>query len=48
MKVHLSKLVQRLIGEGRAIRIFDSNIQLARLIGANKDYLAGICRNSRN
>lgn len=36
------KLVQRLIGEGRAIRIFNSNVQPARLIGANRDYLAGM------
>ena len=27
------------MGKGRAIRIFDPNVQLARLIGANNEYL---------
>ena len=31
--------VERLLGKGRAIRIFDPNVQLARLIGANSEYL---------
>jgi GDP-mannose 6-dehydrogenase len=34
------EMVERLMGKGRAIRIFDPNVRLARLIGANKEYLA--------
>ena len=30
------EMVERLLGKGRVIRIFDPNVQLARLIGANK------------
>jgi GDP-mannose 6-dehydrogenase len=33
------EMVERLLGKGRAIRIFDPNVQLARLIGANNEYL---------
>jgi GDP-mannose 6-dehydrogenase len=33
------EMVARLIGKGRAIRIFDPNVQLACLVGANKEYL---------
>jgi GDP-mannose 6-dehydrogenase len=33
------EMVKRLIGKGRAIRIFDPNVQLARIIGANKEHL---------
>ena len=33
------EMVERLLGKGRAIRIFDPNVQLARLIGANSEYL---------
>lgn len=33
------EIVERLIGKGREVRIFDSNVQMARLIGANRDYL---------
>ncbi len=33
------EMVERLIGKGRAIRIFDPNVQLARLLGANKEEL---------
>jgi GDP-mannose 6-dehydrogenase len=33
------ELVERLIGKGCEVRIFDSNVELARLVGANKDYL---------
>jgi GDP-mannose 6-dehydrogenase len=32
-------LVERLIGKGCEIRIFDPNVQLAHLVGANKEYL---------
>jgi GDP-mannose 6-dehydrogenase len=33
------ELIERLIGKGCEIRIYDPNVNLARLIGANKDYL---------
>jgi GDP-mannose 6-dehydrogenase len=33
------ELVERLIGKGREVRIFDPNVELANLVGANKDYL---------
>ena len=33
------EIAERLIGKGCDIRIFDANVQLARLIGANRDYL---------
>jgi GDP-mannose 6-dehydrogenase len=33
------EIVERLVGKGRAIRIFDSNVQLDRLVGTNKEYL---------
>jgi GDP-mannose 6-dehydrogenase len=33
------ELVERLAGKGYEVRIFDSNVRLAQLIGANKDYL---------
>jgi GDP-mannose 6-dehydrogenase len=36
------EMVERLLGKGRAIRIFDPNVQLARLIGANKEYLVQV------
>jgi GDP-mannose 6-dehydrogenase len=32
-------LVERLRGKGRAVRIFDPNVNLAHLCGANRDYL---------
>ena len=32
-------LVERLSGKGREVRIFDPNVHLAHMIGANKDYL---------
>lgn len=32
-------MVERLIGKGCAIRIFDPNVRLVRLVGANKEYL---------
>jgi GDP-mannose 6-dehydrogenase len=32
-------LVERLSGKGRAVRIFDPNVNLAHLSGANRDYL---------
>jgi GDP-mannose 6-dehydrogenase len=38
-KVRSSKMVERLVGKGRAIRIFDPNVQLDRLLGTNKEYL---------
>ncbi len=33
------ELAERLIGKGCEVRVFDPNVQLARLIGANRDYL---------
>src|SRR6267154_372133 len=33
------QLVKRLLGEGRQVRIWDDNVALARLMGANKDYI---------
>ncbi len=35
----LVELVERLIGKGFDVRIFDNNVLLSRLIGANKQYL---------
>jgi GDP-mannose 6-dehydrogenase len=35
-------VIERLIGKGRLIRIFDQNVELARLIGANRDFLYGV------
>jgi GDP-mannose 6-dehydrogenase len=36
------ELAERLIGKGCQIRIYDPNVQLARLVGANKDYLTRV------
>jgi GDP-mannose 6-dehydrogenase len=36
------ELVERLLGKGRTIRIFDHNVHLANLIGANKEYLLSV------
>jgi GDP-mannose 6-dehydrogenase len=36
------ELVERLIGKGCEVRIFDPNVELARLVGANKDYLMNV------
>ena len=33
------ELVERLLGKGCSIRIFDPNVHFAKLIGANRDYL---------
>jgi GDP-mannose 6-dehydrogenase len=33
------EVVERLIGKGYDIRIFDRNVHLAKLFGANKDYI---------
>jgi GDP-mannose 6-dehydrogenase len=33
------EMVERLIGKGREIRIFDPNVRVAKLVGANRDYL---------
>jgi GDP-mannose 6-dehydrogenase len=33
------ELAERLLGKGYELRIFDPNVQLARLVGANKEYL---------
>jgi GDP-mannose 6-dehydrogenase len=33
------EMVERLIGKGREIRIFDPNVRIAKLVGANREYL---------
>jgi GDP-mannose 6-dehydrogenase len=36
------ELIERLIGKGCTIRVFDPNVRLANLMGANKDYLLSV------
>ncbi len=36
------ELVERLVGKGYEVRIFDANVRLSQLIGANKDYLMDV------
>jgi GDP-mannose 6-dehydrogenase len=36
------RLVKRLIGEGRQIRIWDDNVSLGRLIGSNRQYIEDV------
>ncbi len=33
------ELIERLLGKGKEVKIFDRNVQLSRLIGANKSYI---------
>lgn len=37
----LVRLVETLLGKGLAVRVLDSNVSLARLVGANKRYIEG-------
>ncbi len=36
------EVIERLIGKGCDVRVFDRNVNLARLVGANRDYLLRI------
>ena len=36
------EIIERLIGKGCQVRIFDRNVELARLTGANRNYLYGV------
>jgi GDP-mannose 6-dehydrogenase len=36
------ELAERLIGKGCEVRIFDPNVQLARIVGTNKEYLTRV------
>lgn len=36
------EIIERLIGKGCQVRIFDRNVELARLTGANRTYLYGV------
>jgi GDP-mannose 6-dehydrogenase len=33
------EIIERLIGKGYDVRIFDRNVSLSKLVGANRDYL---------
>jgi GDP-mannose 6-dehydrogenase len=37
----LVSLVEHVIGKGATVKIYDRNVSLARLVGANRDYLLG-------
>jgi GDP-mannose 6-dehydrogenase len=36
------EIVERLLGKGYDVRIFDRNVSLSKLVGANRDYLLGM------
>jgi len=33
------EVIERLIGKGHDVRIFDKNVNLAKLVGANRDFI---------
>jgi GDP-mannose 6-dehydrogenase len=35
-------VIERLLGKGYDIRVYDKNVNMARLIGANRDYLLNL------
>jgi len=35
----LIELIERLVGKGYDVRIYDRNVNLARLVGANRDFI---------
>ncbi len=38
----LVEMAERLLGKGHDLRIFDRNVSLARLVGANRDYILNV------
>lgn len=36
------EIIERLLGKGYDVRIFDRNVNLSKLVGANRDYLLGM------
>ena len=38
-RARMVEVVERLIGKGYDVRIYDANVNLAKLVGANKSYI---------